>query len=427
MGDDAERIAQAAKEKEDREAAAAKAKLALATAPSSSAGAFSLTSLHAQAVGLHSIKGHVPVELALDTGVHRQWRTFFRAALRKYALLDHVDVPAPIDPTPEWSLLDATVVSWLYGSVSLGLLDAVMTPGDDPLAVELWTSINGLFNDHKINRQLHLSTEHGEIKMGELSMTEYLKKIKALADGLADLGAPEEDAKLVIHCLNGLSEQYEHGADLISLMPEITFEKCRSLLALQDMKRKNRHARNSDTALVVDGTNPSKGNGNRRKQKKKTAADATKEGAIVPHQASAAPPAVSQPTWPRPQLPWNGAIQMWPYGRAPGYAPRPAPSPHAFYAQGPYSVPHSSYGYGYGYATPPPAYGYGGYGAAPTPSPAPSSPASSTASWDQSALMPQFQTMGLQAPTEWVMDTGTNSHFAANPGSSNQGRDSQMQ
>ena len=136
------------------EAAKMKQALAAAGASATSAGSFSLTSLHAQAVGLSSIKGHVPVELALDTGVHRQWRTFFRAAVRKYALLDHLDAAAPKDPTPEWSLLDATVVSWLYGSVSLGILDAVMTPGDDPVAIDIWTSINGLFNDHKINRQL---------------------------------------------------------------------------------------------------------------------------------------------------------------------------------------------------------------------------------------------------------------------------------
>ena len=168
----------AAKERQDAEAAeAAKAKLPLATAPDgsgTSTGSFSLTSLHAQAVGLHSIKGHVPVELALDTGVHRQWRTFFHAACRKYALLDHLDFDAPDAPSPEWSLLDATVVSWLYGSVSLSILDAVMTPGDDPLAVDLWNSINGLFNDHKINRQLHLMAKLGNFKMGEMSMAVYL-------------------------------------------------------------------------------------------------------------------------------------------------------------------------------------------------------------------------------------------------------------
>ena len=109
---------------------------------------------------------------------------------------------------------------------------------------------------------------------------------------------------------------------------------------------------------------------------------------------------------------------MWPYGQggllgrappgygaAPSYAPRHTPSPHAFCAQNPYGI--APYGYGY---TP----GQSSYG---LPGPAPSSPASTTASWDQAALMHQFQTMGLQAPTrEWVMDTGASSHFASDPG-----------
>ena len=115
----AQKALAAANDTQLSDAEAAKAKLALADTAGSSAstGSFSLTSLHAQAVGLSSIKGHVPVELALDTGVHRQWRTFLRAAVRKYALLDHLDDDAPAEPSPAWLLLDATVVSWLYGSV----------------------------------------------------------------------------------------------------------------------------------------------------------------------------------------------------------------------------------------------------------------------------------------------------------------------
>ena len=331
----AQKALAAANDTQLSDAEAAKAKLALADTAGSSAstGSFSLTSLHAQAVGLSSIKGHVPVELALDTGVHRQWRTFFRAAVRKYALLDHLDDDAPAEPSPAWLLLDATVVSWLYGSVSLSILDAVMTPGADPLAVELWNSINGLFNDHKINRQLHLTAELGEVSMGELSMTDYLTKVKSLADGLADLDAPVKDAEMVIHCLNGLSEQYESAANLISLMPGVTFAQCRSLLALQDMKRKNRRARNTDTALVASTGNPGKGTGKGRK-KKKAATEAAKE--VAPPKAPASPatpaatPPAAPPAWPSPQQPWNGAIQMWPYGqvgllgRPPAYAPAPS-------------------------------------------------------------------------------------------------------
>nr|XP_051211233.1 uncharacterized protein LOC127328694 [Lolium perenne] len=226
--------------KEQADADAAKNKMALATANRSTSRAFSLTSLHAQAVGLQSIKGHVPVELALDTGVHRQWRTFLRIIVRKYALLDHLDNAAPEVTSPEWSLLDATVFSWLYGSVSISILDAIMTPGDDPLAIDIWNGINSLFNDHKINRQLHLMAELGDVSMGELSMTDYLKKVKSLFDELSDLGSPVKEADMVIHFLNGLSEQYDSAANLILLMPGITLAQCCSLLELQDMKRKNR-------------------------------------------------------------------------------------------------------------------------------------------------------------------------------------------
>jgi hypothetical protein len=96
-----------------------------------------------------------------------------------------------------------------------------MTPGDDPLAVSLWKGINDLFNDH-INRQLHITTELGDVNMGELSMTDYLKKVKYLSHGLSDLGSHVKDAEMVIHYLNGLSEQYDSTSDLISLMPGIT-------------------------------------------------------------------------------------------------------------------------------------------------------------------------------------------------------------
>jgi hypothetical protein len=57
----------AAKEVKEHDAKATKAKLALAATCGSSAGSFYLNPLHAQAAGLHSIKGHISVELALDT------------------------------------------------------------------------------------------------------------------------------------------------------------------------------------------------------------------------------------------------------------------------------------------------------------------------------------------------------------------------
>lgn len=199
-------------------------------------------------------------------------------------------------------------------------------------------------------------------------------------------------------------------------MPGISFEKCRSLLSLQDMKRKNRRARNTDTAFVANTGAPAKGKG---KNKKKGHAKDAAPAPVPP--APAAEPTAAPPSWPSPQYPWNGAIQMWPYGgqggllgrhqpaytAPPSYMPRHAPSPQTFYAQNPYDIAPAPYAINYGYTPAQPAYGLG----------APASPAPSSALWDQAALMNQFQTMGLQAPTrEWVMDTGASSHFASDPG-----------
>ena len=40
--------------------------------------------------------------------------------------------------------------------------------------------------------------ELGDVKMGEMSMAGYLQKVKSLSDGLADLGAPVDDAEMVV-------------------------------------------------------------------------------------------------------------------------------------------------------------------------------------------------------------------------------------
>jgi hypothetical protein len=78
-----------------------------------------------------------------------------------------------------------------------------------------------------------LSVELGDIRIGDLSMTDYLQKLKTLGDSLANLDAPVADAQMVIHCLNGLPEKNDSAADAISLMvPPPTFARCCSMLKL---------------------------------------------------------------------------------------------------------------------------------------------------------------------------------------------------
>jgi hypothetical protein len=75
------------------------------------AGSFSLFSLHTQAITLPNIKTLVPITLDLATATYGKWRKLFRAGVRKYVVEDHLLPTSSSTRTPEWILLDATIVS----------------------------------------------------------------------------------------------------------------------------------------------------------------------------------------------------------------------------------------------------------------------------------------------------------------------------
>jgi hypothetical protein len=45
---------------------------------------------------------------------------------------------------------------------------------------------------------------------GDLTVSEYRRKLKSMADALADLGSPVDDRILVLNILHGLNPQFEH-------------------------------------------------------------------------------------------------------------------------------------------------------------------------------------------------------------------------
>jgi hypothetical protein len=204
-------------------------------------------------------------------------------------------------------------------------------------------------------------------------------------------------------------------------MPGITFAQCRSLLELQDMKRMNHRGRNTDTSLFTSTGTLAKGPGKGKKKKKTVATEASKEAA-PPTAPPAAPPARASAslTWLSLQHPWNGAIQMWPYGQGGRFSSAARSSTAQRTRTCRATPPHRM-----------PSPRRGPTTCCPSPTttsmhprrrtmdsvPPPPSLAPSTTSWNQDTLMNQFQTMGFQAPTrEWVMDTSASSHFTSDPG-----------
>jgi hypothetical protein len=69
----------------------------------------------------------------------------------------------------------------------------------------LWLAIKNQFLGNREQRTLHLDAAFRTFVQCDLSINEYCRKFKAMADGLADLGTPVEDRILVLNILRGLN------------------------------------------------------------------------------------------------------------------------------------------------------------------------------------------------------------------------------
>jgi hypothetical protein len=71
---------------------------------------------------------------------------------------------------------------------------------------------------------------------GDLTVSEYCRKFKNMADALADLGSPVDDRILVLNILRGLNPCFEHlGAIIRRYTPFPSFLKVRDDLILEEL------------------------------------------------------------------------------------------------------------------------------------------------------------------------------------------------
>ncbi|KAI4977256.1 hypothetical protein ZWY2020_054887 [Hordeum vulgare] len=103
----------------------------------------------ATSLRLIHIQDHVPVVLDLHTPSFSTWRTYFSLTFREFQIRDHVagsvDVPTMREDA-NWMGVDATIIKWLYRTVSNEILSHVIREDDSVLGV--WTSICQLFLDN---------------------------------------------------------------------------------------------------------------------------------------------------------------------------------------------------------------------------------------------------------------------------------------
>jgi hypothetical protein len=155
--------------------------------------------LHLQAATMLNV--HQLVNIVLDSSTNYAcWRDFMEQTLQRYALIKHVTNDTPSN-NPGWIQMDNIVLNWISNSISVDLHQVVRECGCTTR--HLWHTIENQFLSNYEQHTLHLDVVFHTFVQGDLSVNEYCRKFKAMADGLSDLDAPVDDRILILNILQG--------------------------------------------------------------------------------------------------------------------------------------------------------------------------------------------------------------------------------
>ncbi|KAK6141758.1 hypothetical protein DH2020_024501 [Rehmannia glutinosa] len=123
---------------------------------------------------------------------------------------------------------DQLLISWLLSSLSESVL--VLMVGLTTCQ-EMWATLEANFAAQSSAKTMQYKVQLQTMKKGNLSMREYLNKIKICCDNLAASGYKIEDFDQVLHALTGLGNEYDPVVVTITSNPEKwTFKDASALL-----------------------------------------------------------------------------------------------------------------------------------------------------------------------------------------------------
>uniref|UniRef100_J3LVP1 Uncharacterized protein n=1 Tax=Oryza brachyantha TaxID=4533 RepID=J3LVP1_ORYBR len=192
--------------------------------------------LHAYAVVVLNVKDLIPVTLELATAKLLSMARPVLVILGKYALTDLVvsDVP----------LLDQVDLTQME---CVDLLQEVMSP--TATAHTVWHDLEFKFLGNCELCAVNLSAEYHTFQKGDLSVTEYCRRLRTMADYLIDLGEPQSECTLVLTLINGLSPKYSNLQYLLPMQVLFpSFLQARSQLLLEEITKG--HCPTSDPTMA---------------------------------------------------------------------------------------------------------------------------------------------------------------------------------
>ncbi|PNX64795.1 polynucleotidyl transferase, partial [Trifolium pratense] len=134
-----------------------------------------------------NIKNHIPIVLEMEKDQYGTWAELFRIHALSHRVLHHI-VPSTEKPPPaltdteheQWTTLDATVLQWIYSTISTDLLTTIMEPNST--ALEAWNQLEGIFQDNQNARVVALEQEFSNTRMEDFpNVSAYCQRLKMLS------------------------------------------------------------------------------------------------------------------------------------------------------------------------------------------------------------------------------------------------------
>ena len=189
----------------------------------------------------------VTIVLEPSSPDYKRWRDLVLLMLHRYALDDHV-LSDVADPSVYWARLDNIVVTWILGTLSPELHEIVREPTET--ARQAWLTIKAQFLDNSESRVLQLDARFRAFKQGDLSVRDYCRWMKGMADDLRALGETVTDRHLVLNLLQGLNKKFDHMKIFIKQsQPFPSFDTVRNDLELEEIELDHSTAQGQASAL----------------------------------------------------------------------------------------------------------------------------------------------------------------------------------
>ncbi|GAU26412.1 hypothetical protein TSUD_278570 [Trifolium subterraneum] len=140
------------------------------------------------ALAVTNIKNSIPFVLEMEKDHYPMWAELFEVHARAHKVIDHIipqpgkEKPAPTDATFEmWTVLDSTVLQWIYSTISFDLLTTIMEKGSTAMAA--WTCLAGLFEDNQHSRVVALEQDFSSTRMEDFpNVSAYCQRLKQHSD-----------------------------------------------------------------------------------------------------------------------------------------------------------------------------------------------------------------------------------------------------